>query len=470
LPYRDYNRTRMFLLPPSLDDFVPEDHPARFVAEFVDSLDLEALGISSTPEVEGRPSYPPQLLLNCWLYGFMTRQRSSRQLERACTENVAFMWLTGYERPDHNTLWRFYRRYREAMRGLFRQTVRLAVEVELVDFALQAVDGTKIAGSAASRRMLDRAALQEFERQVEASITAVEQENAEEEASGPPSWRLPKGLKDRERLRQQVREGMARLTEEPARRQVNLGDLDARLMKGPHGYLTGYNVQAVVDGAAGILMAGEVTTSGVDMPFLVPMVQQAAANGGRLPEQVVADTGYYSGANLVGMSELGVDLVVPPQPPSNRTQDPAWAYHASHFLYDPATDSFTCPQGAPVVFSRLKPRRGVLVRVYRARGCPHCPVRPLCTKTSRRLLEISPWESVTEAHQARMSRADARQLMAQRRQLIEPIFGIIKEILGLRRFLLRGLAGVQAEWALVATAYNLAKLYRLWWKPRSAAA
>src|ERR1700724_2143314 len=113
MPHREFRRDQVFLLPPALDDFLPVDHPARLVAEFVDGR-LPRLGLDAPPAADGRPSYPPALLLCCWLYGFMTRVRTSRKLERACTENVAFMWLTGFQRPDHNTLWRFYKRHRDA--------------------------------------------------------------------------------------------------------------------------------------------------------------------------------------------------------------------------------------------------------------------------------------------------------------------------------------------------------------------
>jgi transposase len=467
MPYRESTpRGQGFLLPPALDDFLPQDHPARFIAEFVDGLDLTRLGLTVAAAAEGRPRYRPGSLLCCWLYGFMTQVRTCRQLERACTENVALMWLTGLERPDHNTLWRFYRDHRTAMRGLFRQTVRLAVGVEMVDFALYAVDGTKIGAAAAHRRTLNRDELAALEERVEASIAALEAQNSAEAATDP-NWRLPRELKDRRRLRERIQEGLARLEAEPARSTVSLTDLDARTMRGAHGFLTGYNGQAMADGHRGILVAMDVTTGGADSPQLVPMLEEAQEMGERLPEGLVADGGYYSGANVVALEESGVTFFAPVQPPSNATPQPA--YYASQFHYDPTTDAYICPEGKPVPLVYITKRSGQERRVYRGQACATCPVRAACTSNPRgRTIERMPWADAVERHRAQMATAVATERMRQRRTLIEPAFGSLKEHLGLRRFLLRGLQAVQAEWLLAGSAYNLRKLYRYWWQPRRA--
>jgi transposase len=427
MPYRSsMPRNQAFLLPPSLDDLVPADHPARFVAEFVAELDLAALGFELEAAVEGRPRYRPEHLLACWLYGFMTRVRSSRQLERACTESVALLWLTGFERPDHNTLWRFYQSKRPLMRELFRRTVHLAIDVELVDFALHAVDGTRIGASAAGRRTLNRAELQALLERVDAGIEALEAQNCDEAKAESPSWRLPQELKDRRRLRECLQEAMTRLDREAGRSTVNLTDLDARRMRTAHGRMTAYNGQAMADGQSGILVAMDVTTGGADTPQLLPMLGEAEAMTGRQP-----------------------------------------AYYASQFSYNPETDTYTCPEGQVISYVYTSSSRsGSERRIYRGKTCGKCPVRSACTRNPRgRSIERMPWADAVDRHRAQMRTETARERMRRRRQLIEPVFGTIKEHLGLRRFLLRGLEGVRAEWLLTGCAYNLRKLYRYWWRP-----
>ena len=152
MPLRPMNREQAWLLPPTLDELLPPDHPARFVAAFVDGLDRSIwaeLGIDVEGELMGAPAYHPRGLLSIWLYGFMSGVRSSRKLETACRDQISYLWLTGWQQPDHNTLWRFYQTHRQAMRRLLQQTVSIAVDVGLLDLAIQAVDGTKVAANAA---------------------------------------------------------------------------------------------------------------------------------------------------------------------------------------------------------------------------------------------------------------------------------------------------------------------------------
>ncbi len=162
MPLRDMDREQMWLLPPSLDELLPQDHPARFVAEFVAALNKEdwaELGVDIDGDSMGAPANHPRALLSVWLYEFMTGVRSCRKLEVACRDQIPYLWLTGWQHPDHNTLWRFYKGHRQSMRKLFERTVSTAVTMELVDLAIQAVDGTKVASNASVNRSYDAAGL-----------------------------------------------------------------------------------------------------------------------------------------------------------------------------------------------------------------------------------------------------------------------------------------------------------------------
>ena len=187
MPLRDMGREQMWMLPPTLDELLPLNHPARFVGEFVGALDRGGwaeLGVDIDGDVLGAPAYHPRALLSVWLYGFMTGVRSCRKLEAACRDQIPYLWLTGWQHPDHNTLWRFYRGHRQAMRKLFEQTVRTAVAMELVDLAVQAVDGTKVVANVSVNRSYDAEGLRGLLDRLERTIADLEAQNeAGEDAS-----------------------------------------------------------------------------------------------------------------------------------------------------------------------------------------------------------------------------------------------------------------------------------------------
>ena len=191
----DYSRSWLF--PPHLEDWVGEDHPARFVRELVDALDVAAAGFHSRTSEDGRPNFAADLLLKVWLYGYVNGIRSLRKLERACRENVGLLWLTGLNEPDHNTLWRFWRDNRSALRQVFKLVVRTAVNAQLVGVVLHAIDGTKILAQGSKDRVRTREqveaslarideAVEEVMEQIEAAVAA------DQESEGyrlPPEWR-----------------------------------------------------------------------------------------------------------------------------------------------------------------------------------------------------------------------------------------------------------------------------------------
>ncbi len=473
MPLREFNREQGWLLPPTLGDLVPADHPARFVAEFVDALDRHAwieLGIGSDGEPLGAPAYHPRALLSVWLHGFMTGIRSSRKLEAACRDQVPYLWLTGWQHPDHNTLWRFYQAHREAMRKLLKHTVATAVELGLVDLAVQALDGTKIAANAAGDRTYDAIGLHRLLERAEAAIAELEAQN--EGGNDPIPPRLPEELHRAKALRQQVRDAMSRLVQQ-TQSKINLTDADAKLMKARSGIIIGYNAQAMVsplkagttDGKGMLITAADVVNSAADSGQLVPMLEQAEEVTGERSSITLADGGYHTAANLEAGEHRSQTLVL-----SERYHAEVQApYFKDQFTHDAATDSYVCPHGQRLLFqgSRKSPVTGLRsIRVYCASrtSCRICPAFGVCTKDKHggRALWIGPSDILLRRHREWMQTEKARRLYARRKELSEPVFGILKDQMGARKFLLRGLANVRAEFALMATAFNLRTLWRVW--------
>ena len=470
MPVRPLSRGQAWLMPPSLDQMISPDHPVRFVAAFVDQFDYGAwheLGVQVEGAVEGGPSYHAQLLLSVWIYGFMTGVRSCRRLEVACREQLPYLWLCGQQTPDHNTLWRFYKDHREGMRKLLKRTVRTAMAAGLVDFALQAVDGSKIGGNAAKDRTYDEAALRRLEQRTEAAIDDLEAQNRTAGEAPPP--RLPAQLKQAKALQEQVKTALEKVKREEAGASINLTDADAVLLKGRHGFVAGYNAQAVASplaaeaGTGGMLItAADVCQDPDDHSQLLPMLQAASENTGGQAKTSLADAGYHSGANLKSCAERGQEVLMPEAQAKALTNP----YHKDAFIYDAESDTYLCPKGQKLSYVREKhDRNGQVMRQYRAPAvsCRACPAFGACTRDKKgRSIEIGPNEALIREQRRRMAEPTAKALYAQRKELIEPTFGIMKEQQGTRRFLLRGVENVRSEWLLLAAAFNLRTLCRLW--------
>ena len=471
MPFRDVNREQVWLLPPSLDELLPLDHPARFVAEFVDTLDHEGwkeLGVEIEGDPLGAPAYHPRSLLSIWLYGFMTGIRSSRKLEAACRDQIPFLWLTGWQHPDHNTLWRFYQGHRQSMRQLFRRTVRTALSMDLVDLAVQAVDGTKVPANASSGRSYDAEGLARLLQRLEQAIAELEDQNKGETDGSPVH--LPEGLANKRALREQVRRAIEALEEQEGRNSINLTDKDARFMKMRHGFLPAYNAQAMVSPVkTGQEMSGMLVTAiklvdeVTDNSSLIPMLQETEEVTGLKAPMTLADAGYHSAAALQECADRG-QLMVMPESSKRKAQD--HPYHKDQFTYDAQSDTYGCPQGQVLYFLGGGYGRKKDGRKYRATEpvCQACPVAAMCITngTRRRSLVIGPYDTALRRHRAWMATDEAQSALRMRKQLVEPVFGIIKEQQGVRRFLLRGIGNVAAEWALLATAFNLRTLWRIW--------
>lgn len=476
MPLRPWTRDRADVLPSALDDWVAPDHPVRFVAAFLDELteaDWAEVGIDRAGQPRGAPAYDPAMLLAMWLYGFMVGIRSCRKLAVACAEQVPFLWLSGGQRPDHNTLWRFYQAHRAGLRALFPRTVATAARSGLVVWAVQAVDGTKIGGNAAKDRTLDEAALAKLLERTEQAIADLEAQNA---TAGPPTPpRLPDELARAEALRARVRDALERVRTPAGPARVNLTDPEAVLVKGRQGVVAGYNAQAVAarveavrpgDPAAPsarLITAADVVTAPDDHGLLVPMLEQAATATGRGIDLALGDGGYHDGPTLAACAARG-QRVAMAEAQQQALADP---YHKDRFTYDAGTDTDTCPGEQVLTFRGRKERPDrPVVRVYKAGAavCRACPCFGACTTDRRqgRALEVGPHEAELRAHRTWMATDEARAAYRQRKTLIEPVFGVLKEEMGARRFLLRGLAAVRAEWALLATAFNLRTLARLW--------
>jgi transposase len=458
----DYGQ--QFLLPPSLEDWVGLDHPVRFLREFVDQLDLPALGFSTPTAREGRPPYAQSLLLKIWLYGYFHRIRSTRKLEAACREHIGLIWLTGMIAPDHNSLWRFWRDNKKALRTIFKQTVRLALHTGAIGLVVQAIDGTKIQAAASGHSGWTKEYMEKLLAELDKVLNTTELQVVKENSDENPDsgYRLPKGLAECKALQEEIKAGLTQLAID-GRKHYHPVEPEARRMKVEGRNRFGYNAQAVADGKEGIIVACEATRQETDTDQLLPMLERARENLGlQTADQnplTLADSGYGAGAELKAAQEAGLSVLAPPAKGPTAQKNP---YAAQHFQYNEHNHTVCCPQGRLIDHEGHTTQEGVRIERFR---CHHkdCPVRDKCTRDPKgRQIEVWPHTPVVQKMRERLKDPAVFATWKERGTMIEPRFAQLKEHDGFRRWTVWGLESVQTQWSLLCATLNLRVLYRRW--------
>lgn len=458
--------TKRYLLPPALEDFVPADHPARFIREFVECIlasgEVELQWRSG--HGEGRPPYSAALLLRVWLYGYMTGVTSTRKVAAACRDNLGMMWLAGLHTPDHNTLWRFWAANRKQIRKVFRQTVKIAAEAGMVSMALHAVDGTKIQSRASSRQAWDRNELEKLLTRADQKIAQLE--SAIESDSEPvDGFQIPASLQEARAMKALITQRLEQMGKEERERYSPV-DPDAEFMKlASGGTRLAYNAQVAVEESNSIIVAESVVTSPSDQGQLTAMLDLVEEQFGRTAADTVADGGYNTDQTLVDAHDAGraITLAAGPADPESNPDKP---YHASRFVYDAATDSYVCPLGQTLTFHERKDKgEGRVVSVYRSPWCTSCPVLGQCARSTKgRSIERNPNHVLIEQHRQRRRSPEGRARLKRRSAVVERTFACIKVVRAFTRFGFHGRVSAAAQWTWVCTTHNLRILLSRWRK------
>jgi transposase len=446
--FRLIDRETGFLMPPSVNEWLPERHLARFVVEVVEGLDLRAM--TGSYRGSGEASYHPQMLLGLLIYGYATGVFSSRKLERASYDSVAFRFVAANEHPDHDTIAAFRRRFLKQIETLFVQVLGVAREMGVLKLGTVALDGTKIHANASRHSALSYEHAGRIEAQLRAEVAALmAKAEAADQADVPDGMSIPEELARREqrlaaiarakamiearakeRLAREQAEHDAKLAARAAKTaasgkkpggrppappvegplptdQVNLTDEESRIMPvAGGGFEQCYNAQVVVAADSLLVIAPAVVQAPNDKQQLEPMLDKIAELPDALGKvgELLADNGYFSEANVTACAAAGIEPVI------------AMGRQAHH----PAPDERFAEPPPP----------------------PRQPT-PL------------------QAMDHRLKTPEGKKRYALRKQTPEPVFGIIKSVLGFRQFLLRGLDRVRGEWSLVTMAWNMKRMFIL---------
>src|ERR1700688_1193022 len=446
--FRPIDRDTGFLLPPSVDEWLPERHLARFVVEVIGGLDLRSM--TGSYRGSGEASYHPELLLGLIVYGYATGVFSSRKLERATYDSVAFRFIAANEHPDHDTIAAFRRRFLRQIETLFVQVLGVAREMGVLKLGAVALDGTKIHANASRHSALSYEHAGKIEVQLKAEVAELlARAEAADQAEVIDGMSIPDELARREqrlaklaearakiearakeRFEQEMAEHRAKLAARQAqveatgkkpggrppappvegpqpKDQINLTDEDSRIMPvAGGGFDQCYNAQAVVATESLLVIATDVVQASNDKQQIAPMLEKVDALPEQLgrPETLLADNGYFSEANVMACTAANIEPLIAT---GRQPHHPSWR------------ERFAAP--------------------------PPAPENP----------------TPVEAMAWRLRTPQGKQLYGLRKQTPEPVFGIIKSVMGFRQFLLRGLDRVRGEWSLVTMAWNIKRMHAL---------
>lgn len=450
------SRYQATLYPETLDEVIASDSAVRVIDAFVDSLDLVGLGFSKVEaEATGRPPYDPRDLLKLYIYGYLNQMRSSRRLEREARRNVEVFWLINRVLPVFKTIADFRKDHPEAIAGVCRTFVEFCRQQSVFGGEVLAIDGSKIAAVASRKQVITQKKLAErdaaIERKIAEYLTAMDEADAEETPVEPARTDVAAAVAALKAKRTQLQQQTEQLVQEGLKQKV-LGEPEAKLMRTPRGHQVAYNAQIAVDAKHDLIVAFDLTNEGNDLQQLHPMAQQGKAAIGADRVTAVADTGYANGAHGKQCEQDGITAIVPH--PERVNPKGKQYFSRDQFSYDRESDSWNCPAGE--VLKLFKTSHTKQKKEYRTQACPTCPLKSQCTKAARRVIVRGFHEDDREAmHQRTMADPSWMKL---RRAVAEHPFGTIKWLMGVPRFLVRGLLKAKAELALSVTAYNLKRL------------
>jgi transposase len=451
------DRHQPMLLPPTVEGFIAKDASVRVIDAFVASLDMHGLGFDrAAPAKTGRPGYDPATLLRLYIYGYVNQVRSSRRLEKACRINLEVIWLLGGLTPDHKTIADFRRDNHAGITGTCASFVQFCREAGLFDGSSAVIDGSKVRAAASRKQVMSAteiaAATVELDRKIAAYLARLDAADAAE-GDDLSDRRTPAALARLKQRRDELAALAATMAGEERELGV-LGETEARPMgKGKGAKPPSYNVQTAVDPKSHIVVHHEVTTEATDNRLLLPVARAAKRVLRTEKLTAIADAGYANGAHAAACEAEAIAPAVPVPKPTNPRGD---FFSADTFLYDAASDSYTCPAGRKLLRHGSNQRDEAYC--YRAEDCSGCPLKQSCTTAERRFVYRSMHHDAMQRMAARVT-ADPS-LMKTRRCTVEHPFGTIKQYLG-GRFLLRGVLKAATETALAVLGYNLGRAAKL---------
>jgi len=455
------NREQSILFPESLDQIIDPDNEVRIIDLFVESINISDFKFVVKTTIEGRPAYHPKDLLKLFVYGYLNSIRSSRVLEKECKRNIEVMWLMRELVPDHNTISNFRRDNEKAIRKVFRYTVSIAKQFDLIGGKLIAGDSTKLRAQNSKKNNFN-------ERKIERHLAYIDDKLSQYNTVLAEADEDNKKIIEKEIEKQNERKdfynGLTKQLEETGEVQISISDPDSRQLITRNSITeVAYNVQTTVDAKHNIPIDYKVTNEN-DSKAMGAMLRRTKTILGSGDFTALYDKGYHTGNEIKTAVDLGIDMMV--AIPEVASHAPDIKYDVSNFKYDKVKDAFTCPQGEALTtngrwYKRDNGKSFTQMKHYKTKSCYACPVNNLCTKNEAgRLIERS--EHAEFIEQNRLNIEANPTTYKKRQSIIEHPYGVIKRQWGFYYILTKkGIKRASADVGFMMVVYNLRRLMNI---------
>jgi len=458
MAYRYGDRNQKALFPAAIEDYVAQDAPVRAYDAIVDAFDLKQLGMELNENKIGNSTYDPKAMLKLLIYSYSYGIKTSRKMERACHDNVSFIWLMGGLKPDHKTISEFRKNNVQALKVGLKQTARICIKLDLCDGNVLFVDGSKFRANASrdnirSQKWCNRMIAQLDDR-IDELLAECERCEADEADQGSHA-KMNKELAQKTRLRDKIQAAISKMQDKKSE-MINITDPDSELMIGRQGNHSSFNVQTVVDGKDGIILQSQAVSDSNDLGQFAEQIENAMQVTGKKCDTACADAGYSNADELAKIDEQQIHVVVPSK--RQASHGPAKPFDKSEFIYDEQTDCYTCPAGHRLPFGGVNnSKKATYYQIESKTLCLECDHYGQCTKAKygRRITRYNN-EKLRQRFEEQYEQSG--DIYAQRKQRVELPFGHMKRNLGYGAFLLRGIEKVQAEVSLLSSCFNIARM------------
>jgi transposase len=463
MAYRHGQRRQGILFPASIEDYVSVEAPVRVYDAIIDALDMVSLGFEIDPHKVGSPKYNPLSMLKLLVYGYSYGVRSSRKLERECNNNISFIWLMGDLKPDHKTIAEFRRKNKKALSKVLREVAKLCVGLDLIEGNTLFVDGSKVRANASIGNSWSKDRCQKKLKKIEKRIAEIieESEVADEKESACGSFvKVGDELADQKSLKAKVQNLLADIQQQE-RPSVNTTDNDCTKIHSRQGNHAGFNGQSVVDEKHGLIVSCDVVNESNDIHQFANQINQANEVLGKQCETACADAGYSNVDDMEKIADQDIEVVVPSyRQASGEAPKP---FDARNFTYDRENDCYICPKGNVLPFKNIERKKRRKIYLAGKKTCSACEHFGTCTTNrlhGRKITRLLN-EEMRREFERKYLLPKNQEIYKLRKQKVELPFGHIKYNLGVSGFLLRGLAGVKAEFSIMTSCFNIARMIRL---------